>query len=102
MTESLTEKKPLAGNNVINQLAFVVRDIEQASEAFAKLLGIPKPNWFLTGNSEVSKVIFRGQPSDSRSQPSDSRSKLLFMNTVIKKEVSSRSCAELTSFCRII
>ncbi|MDR7235413.1 VOC family protein [Neobacillus drentensis] len=74
MTESLTEKKPLAGNNVINQIAFVVRDIEQASEAFAKLLGIPKQNWFLTGDSDVSKVVFRGQPTDSRS-------KLVFLNT---------------------
>lgn len=74
MTKSLTEKKPLAGNNVINQIAFVVRDIEQASEAFAKLLGIPKPNWFLTGDSEVSKVVFRGKSTDSRS-------KLVFLNT---------------------
>jgi len=74
MTESLTEKKPLAGNNVINQIAFVVRDIEQASEAFAKLLGIPTPNWFLTGDREVSNVVFRGQPTDSRS-------KLVFLNT---------------------
>ncbi|PGV53551.1 VOC family protein [Bacillus sp. AFS037270] len=74
MAHSLTDKKPLAGNNVINQIAFVVRDIEQASEAFAQLLGIPKPNWFLTGDREVSKVTFRGQPSDSRS-------KLVFMNT---------------------
>ncbi|MBV7504192.1 VOC family protein [Bacillus sp. sid0103] len=74
MTESLTEKKPLAGNNVINQIAFVVRDFEQASEAFAKLLGIPTPQWFLTGDSEVSRVVFRGQPTDSRS-------KLVFLNT---------------------
>jgi catechol 2,3-dioxygenase-like lactoylglutathione lyase family enzyme len=74
MNESLTEKWPLAGNNVINQIAFVVRDIEQASEAYAKLLGIPKPNWFLTGDREVSKVVFRGQPSASQS-------KLVFMNT---------------------
>ncbi|MEH7116329.1 VOC family protein [Neobacillus vireti] len=74
MAHSLTDKKPLAGNNVINQIAFVLRDIEQASEAFAQLLGIPKPKWFLTGDREVSKVTFRGQPSDSRS-------KLVFMNT---------------------
>jgi len=53
MAESLTEKKPLAGNNVINQIAFVVHDIEQASEAFAKLLGLPKPKWFLTGDSVI-------------------------------------------------
>ncbi|WP_026564111.1 VOC family protein [Bacillus sp. UNC41MFS5] len=75
MTEkSLTELKPLAGNNVINQIAFVVRDIEQASEAFAKLLGIPTPKWFLTGDRDVSKVVFRGQPTESRS-------KLVFLNT---------------------
>ncbi|WP_174727729.1 VOC family protein [Mesobacillus harenae] len=74
MTKNSTEKKPLAGNNVINQLAFVVHDIEAASEAFAKLLGIPKPDWFLTGDQEVSKVVFRGKPTPSRS-------KLVFMNT---------------------
>ena len=74
LTESLTEKKPLAGNNEINQLAFVVHDIEKTSELFAKLLGIPKPAWFLTGDSEVSKVVFR-------SKPTNSRSKLVFMNT---------------------
>lgn len=74
MTESLTGKKPLVGNNVINQLAFVVSDIEAASESYAKLLGIPKPDWFLTGDSNVSKVVFRGKPSGSRS-------KLVFINT---------------------
>lgn len=74
MTDSLAEKKPLAGNNVINQLAFVVQDIEAVSEAFAKLLGIPKPNWFLTGDPEVSKVVFRGKPTATQN-------KLVFMNT---------------------
>ncbi|WHX98834.1 VOC family protein [Neobacillus sp. DY30] len=74
VNESLTEKKPLAGNNEINQLAFVVHDIEKTSESFAKLLGIPKPAWFLTGDSDVSKVVYRGKPTNSRS-------KLVFMNT---------------------
>ena len=31
--------KPLLGNRNINQLAFVVKDIESANEAFTKLLG---------------------------------------------------------------
>jgi catechol 2,3-dioxygenase-like lactoylglutathione lyase family enzyme len=74
MRESLTEKKPLMGNNVVKQIAFVVRDIEIASEAFAKLLGIPKPDWFLTGSREISQVIYRGKPTDSRC-------KLAFINT---------------------
>ncbi|MFL0365996.1 VOC family protein [Pseudobacillus sp. 179-B 2D1 NHS] len=74
MSKPLTEKKPLMGNNVVNQLAFVVKDIEKASESFAKLLGIPKPEWFLTGDQSISKVVYRGQPTNSRS-------KLVFMNT---------------------
>ncbi|WP_018130673.1 VOC family protein [Effusibacillus pohliae] len=66
--------EPLLGNNVIHQIAFVVRDIEAVSEAFAKLLGIPKPAWFLTGPREISQIVFRGEPSDARS-------KLIFINT---------------------
>lgn len=64
----------LLDNNEINQLAFVVKNIGEATEAFSKLLGIPNPGWFLTGDSSVSKVIFRGKPTNSRS-------KLAFLNT---------------------
>ncbi|KAF0817332.1 Lactoylglutathione lyase [Bacillus sp. ZZV12-4809] len=74
MANSKTAKEPLAGNQAINQLAFVVRDIEEACEAFSGLLGVPKPEWFLTGDQEVSKVIYRGKPTASRS-------KLAFLNT---------------------
>ncbi|GIN90967.1 VOC family protein [Siminovitchia terrae] len=66
--------RPLLGNNKINQLAFVVKDIKAANEAFTKLLGIRKTEPFLTGDSSVSKVIFKGSPSESRS-------KLAFLNT---------------------
>ncbi|MBD8005138.1 VOC family protein [Bacillus norwichensis] len=66
--------KPLLGNNQINQLAFVVKDIDKANEAFTKLLGIRKTEPFLTGDSSVSKVIFKESPSESRS-------KLAFLNT---------------------
>lgn len=64
----------LLKDNVVNQIAFVVQDIEAASEAFAALLGIPKPQWFLTGGPEISKTVFRGQPTASRC-------KLVFIDT---------------------
>ncbi|WP_260412140.1 VOC family protein [Alkalihalobacillus sp. TS-13] len=70
----MNKLRPLLGNNVINQIAFVVHDIETASEAFAKLLGMPKPEWFLTGSLEISQVVYRGEPSAARS-------KLIFMDT---------------------
>ncbi|WP_257350524.1 VOC family protein [Pseudalkalibacillus decolorationis] len=70
----MNKLKPLIGNSVVNQIAFVVHDIESASEAFAKLLGIPKPEWFLTGSQDISQVVFKGEPSAARS-------KLVFINT---------------------
>jgi 4-hydroxyphenylpyruvate dioxygenase-like putative hemolysin len=66
--------KPLLGNNRLNQLAFVVNDIDAATEAFGKLLGIPKPEWFLTASHEISHVVFRGRSSDAQS-------KLVFIDT---------------------
>lgn len=65
---------PLLGNNRLNQIAFVVKDIEETSEAFAKLLGIQKPKWFLTAPHSISKVYFRGQPSEAQN-------KLVFIDT---------------------
>lgn len=64
----------LLGNRNINQLAFVVKDIEAANLAFTSLLGIKKAEPFLTGDSSVSKVTFRGVPTESQS-------KLAFLNT---------------------
>ena len=66
--------QPLLGNRKINQLAFVVHDIEAANEAFTKLLGIKRVEPFLTGDRSVSKVEYKGKPTDSRS-------KLAFLNT---------------------
>jgi catechol 2,3-dioxygenase-like lactoylglutathione lyase family enzyme len=67
--------EPLLGNRNINQLAFVVKDIESANEAFTKLLGIKKVEPFLTGDSSISKVVYKGEPTNSRS-------KLAFLNTL--------------------
>lgn len=64
----------LLGNRNINQLAFVVKDIEAANIAFTRLLGIKKSEPFLTGDSSVSNVTFRGVPTESQS-------KLAFLNT---------------------
>lgn len=56
----------LLGTSELNQICFVVRDIEKAAEAFATLLGMEKPNWFLTGTREVSRIVFNGTLTDAR------------------------------------
>ncbi|MDF2679775.1 MAG: hypothetical protein K0R47_965 [Brevibacillus sp.] len=67
-------REALLGSSELNQICFVVNDIEKAAEAFASLLGIEKPNWFLTGTREVSQIVYNGVPTDARN-------KLIFINT---------------------
>lgn len=67
-------REALLRDDRLNQICFVVRDIEVASDAFAKLLGIPKPDWFLTGSRDISQIVFNGEPTDARN-------KLIFINT---------------------
>ncbi|MED1954045.1 VOC family protein [Brevibacillus centrosporus] len=64
----------LLGTSEINQICFVVKDIEKAAGAFAGLLGIEKPNWFLTGTQEISQIVYNGVPTPARN-------KLIFINT---------------------
>ncbi|CAM3469356.1 hypothetical protein EDM52_18155 [Brevibacillus invocatus] len=66
--------KALLGTSKINQICFVVHDIEKAAESFGRLLGVPKPSWFLTGDSSISKIVFNGEPTGARN-------KLIFMDT---------------------
>lgn len=66
--------KELLETNIVDQIAIVVNDIEKASETFSKLLGIPKTEWFLTGEHDRSKVFYKGEPSNTQS-------KLIFIDT---------------------
>lgn len=61
-------KQPLLGNNVLNQIAIVVNDLEAARAAYAQLLGIPQPDWFIAGPPQLTQVVFRGQPTNSESK----------------------------------
>lgn len=66
--------KGLLGTNSVAQIAVVVKDIDKACEDFSRLLGISKPNWFLTGTHSRSQVFYQGEPSDTQS-------KLVFIDT---------------------
>jgi catechol 2,3-dioxygenase-like lactoylglutathione lyase family enzyme len=66
--------KGILGTNSIDQIAFVVNDIDQAISSFSKLLGISQPEWFLTGAHDRSRVFYKGEPSDTQS-------KLVFIDT---------------------
>lgn len=53
--------QPLVGSRTLTHLAFVVNDIEQAAEDFARLFGVEKPPW-LNMSDMVTNSQYRGQP----------------------------------------
>lgn len=67
-------REPLLGTSELNQICFVVNDIEKAAQSFATLLGIDVPSWFLTGDRAVSQIVYKGEPTGARN-------KLIFINT---------------------
>lgn len=66
--------KGILGTNLIEQIAFVVDDVNEAVSSFSKLLGISEPNWFETGAHDCSQVFYKRVPSDTQS-------KLVFIDT---------------------
>ena len=53
-------KKPLLGTNDINQVCFVVKDIENAAVSWAKLLGdvVPEPFCNCTTGIFTSEILW--------------------------------------------
>ncbi|MEH7414935.1 VOC family protein [Neobacillus drentensis] len=74
MSQQPLVKKPLLGTNDINQVCFVVKDIEKASVSWARLLGTVVPQPFVTASEEFSQVKYYGEPTPARN-------KLAFFNT---------------------
>ena len=58
----------LIGTNIVVQVGILVHDIEKTSKDYAELLGIPVPNWILTGSLSEARTEFRGEPSEARAK----------------------------------
>lgn len=65
---------PLLGTNKVEQLAIVVKDLDAAAEAYCKLLGVEVPPVIQSGPSELTQVVFEGEPTEAKS-------KYMFINT---------------------
>ncbi|MBT2654977.1 VOC family protein [Bacillus sp. ISL-18] len=68
MSQQPLVKNPLLGTNDINQVCFVVKDIEKASVSWAKLLGTVVPEPFVTASEEFSQVKYYGEPTPARNK----------------------------------
>jgi len=58
----------LLGTDEMVQVGIVVKDIEKASRAYAEILGMEVPAWFLTDTVDRAHTEFRGQPSEARAK----------------------------------
>ncbi len=56
------------GNNIITQVAVVVRDIEKTARNYADLFGMEMPNIVITDPEEKAHTRYRGQPTQARAK----------------------------------
>ncbi len=55
-------------DNVVCQIAVIVRDIEKASQTYADVFGLPEPKAIITDPVEKAHTVYRGQPSAGRAK----------------------------------
>lgn len=63
----MLENKML-NNSAVVQIGLIVHDIERTSQAYAELLGVEKPQWFITDPLEKSNCEYKGKPSEARAK----------------------------------
>ena len=60
--------EPLVGSSTVTQIAILVRDLDAASEAFATLLGVARPESFWLDGHDKAQTEYRGEPSEGRAR----------------------------------
>ena len=56
------------GTDIVCQVGIIVRDVNKASKAWAEILGVPVPQWRMTGPADESHIQYRGQPTEARAK----------------------------------
>lgn len=54
---------PILNPKAVCQVALVVKDIEKASEKYAQLFGVPKPNYIVTDELAKARTTYAGRPT---------------------------------------
>ncbi len=56
------------GTNLVCQVGLIVRDIEQARQAYAEFFGVPVPEIIISGPLEETNVRYHGKPTEGRAK----------------------------------
>ncbi len=60
--------EPSLGNNLVVQVAIIVRDIEAKSKAWSEILGLPLPDIIVTDTYDKTQAQYLGAPTQARSK----------------------------------
>lgn len=58
----------ILGSDIVCQVGIIVRDVDKTSKAWAEILGVPVPQWRMTGPADESHIRYRGQPTEARAK----------------------------------
>ena len=60
--------EPVISSRVVTQVAVVVRDIDKARSAWAKILGLEAPEVSIAEGHNSRPTMYRGKPSDAKAK----------------------------------
>lgn len=61
-------EKNLLGTDIVTQIGILVNDIEKAAQDYADLLGVEKPEIFMTGTPDIAKTLYLGEATTARTK----------------------------------
>ncbi|MDP4090211.1 MAG: VOC family protein [Bacillota bacterium] len=61
-------EKNILGTNVVTQIGILVNDIEKAAQDYADLLGVEKPEIYMTATQDIAKTLYHGNPTPARTK----------------------------------
>ena len=61
-------EKNILGTDVVTQIGILVNDIEKAAQDYADLLGVEKPEIFITATQEIAKTVYQRHETPARTK----------------------------------
>ena len=65
---NVTDQEKTLNSRVVTQVGIIVKDIDKTAKAWAELLGVTAPKWFLTDPAEIAHTTYRGQPTPAQAK----------------------------------
>ncbi|MDF2484287.1 MAG: hypothetical protein K0R46_455 [Herbinix sp.] len=61
-------EKNMLGTDIVTQIGILCHDIEKTAQAYADLLGVEKPEIYMTGTPDIAKTKYQGEDTPARTK----------------------------------